>query len=575
MTLSTENKEWRLRFVSTYGRSPRILHIGNIANNAYNNAKLLRAAGADSDVICYDNYHSMGCPEWEDAEFTGVIKDDFRPVWCDLAIKNFTRPSWFVQGPQQICLRYLLAKSAGHTAEAESLWQALALANRTKAQRPALLWQRWKVAVGSSVMSALARVYHFSQGSPTMLFPQWSNRLRRWVPGWQMLFAPLLGAGWRAFASATSAAVQFGRHTGLLAYARPSDEDAGLFAHRKTELLAIWARQFPELADQLQESELDTYQSSIELWRRLFRYYDIVIGYSTDGIWPLLAGKPYLAFEHGTLREIPYQPTPQGRHAALTYRNAAHVFVTNFDCIPSAQRLAPGRFTLINHPYDEDHGMCADGWLDLRERLLVQLDADLICFFPTRHDWVPGTGYADKANDVFLHAIAQMRRTGLRIGVVCCEWGNNVAQSRQLVADQGMAPYVLWERPMAIVKFERMARACDLVVDQFKLGAFGGIVFKAMAVGAPILTFLDEKRLLEQYPEVPPVINCRTTTSIVEALSVLAHEPSSLRAMGEASRAWIKRHHGKQNTVNLQFDQFRRMLDLPTDAPAAPSLQRQ
>jgi hypothetical protein len=560
MELSPENRQWYEAFVADYGRPPRILHIGNIANNAYNNAKLLNAAGTENDVICYDYYHSMGCPEWEDADFSGTIKDDFHPDWHALDIKGFKRPTWFVQGAQRDCLEYLLAVRTGRTTVAEDLWQRLSQSNRTVAPpAPVSKWKTWHHATASKLMERLARLYHWTQIDPAQAFPRVLGYLRAYMPGWRMLVAPLLTAGWKVVAASTSGVVRMGRQIGVLAYARPHVGDAGLFSSRQAELVAGWSQQFPERVDGLQQSDLVIYQSTIEQWRWLFRHYDIVIGYSTDGIWPLLTGKPYIAFEHGTIREIPYQSTTQGRNTALTYRHAAHVFVTNFDCQASAQLLAPGRFTLINHPYDEDHGLCAEDWSLLRAQLRARLDADLLCFFPTRHDWVAGTGYADKANDTFLLALAELRRKGVRVGAVCCEWGANVAQSKTLIATEGLEPHVMWERPMAMVKFERMARACDLVVDQFKLGAFGGIVFKAMAVGAPILTYLDEQRLLDQYPEIPPVINCRTTNSIVHALDSLAREPHRLVAQGQASRAWIKRHHGKETTVNLQFDQFRKM----------------
>ena len=41
--LSTEVQSWLASFKAAKGRAPRVLHIGNIANNAYNNAKLMRA----------------------------------------------------------------------------------------------------------------------------------------------------------------------------------------------------------------------------------------------------------------------------------------------------------------------------------------------------------------------------------------------------------------------------------------------------------------------------------------------------------------------------------------------------
>ena len=57
---------WLADFERKNGRKLRVLHIGNIANNAYNNARIQRQYGIEADVICYDYYHIMSCPEWED-----------------------------------------------------------------------------------------------------------------------------------------------------------------------------------------------------------------------------------------------------------------------------------------------------------------------------------------------------------------------------------------------------------------------------------------------------------------------------------------------------------------------------
>ena len=77
-------------------RPLRILHVGNIANNGYLNAKLLNADGFDCDVLAYAHYHTMGCPEWEDSDFSGVV-DETRPDWRGVALGGFVRPRWFAQ----------------------------------------------------------------------------------------------------------------------------------------------------------------------------------------------------------------------------------------------------------------------------------------------------------------------------------------------------------------------------------------------------------------------------------------------------------------------------------------------
>jgi len=327
---------------------------------------------------------------------------------------------------------------------------------------------------------------------------------------------------------------------------------------RTTKIHRAFRHAFPERGDQLVEADFDQYRWAMRDWKRLLRRYDFVQGYSTDPAIPMLAGKDYFAFEHGTLRDIPFENTAQGRLTAISYHLARHVFVTNFDCLENAHRLADNRVSLINHPYDEDHSLGVTGWETLRAELCAALDASFIFFFPTRHDWVLGTGYADKANDVFLRAFADLRRHGHKVGMVCCRWGANFGQSGELIAELGCASHVKWVDPMNMVRFERTARASHCVVDQFKLGAFGGVMFKAMAAGSPICTYLRDESIRRQYPEIPPVVNCRTTQEIVTRLSRLIETPGELAAMGRAGREWIKRHHGRDAVVNSQIDQYRR-----------------
>jgi hypothetical protein len=59
------------------GRPLRVLHLGNIANNAFNNAWIQRQRGIDAYVVPYENYHIMSCPEWKEATFEGDLGDAF------------------------------------------------------------------------------------------------------------------------------------------------------------------------------------------------------------------------------------------------------------------------------------------------------------------------------------------------------------------------------------------------------------------------------------------------------------------------------------------------------------------
>jgi len=524
MKLSIENYQWLQKCRSVYGRSPRVLHIGNIANNAYNNAKLLNEAGLDCDVICYDYYHTMGCPEWEDADFCGDYGDPFRPDWKRVDLKEFQRPEWFAQGPFAICQQYLVAK---------------------RTQSPMTENYRIVSLASSLCVEASAMISSYSKYIFLLL------NLRRRI-------AELLRYLKNKAKRYPSILKIYRKIYFLFTYINIYDRLAA-FKHRRfiLGLSRQYQAEFPKKTDHIQYLDICGYFGVIDKWSELLSNYDYVIAYSTDPILPLLCKREYFAFEHGTIREIPYENTSRGKLAALAYRKAAHVFVTNIDCVASAEFLAPGRFTTINHPYDEDHGQSVFGWEKLRTDLLVELDSEFIFFHPTRQDWVAGTGYADKNNEIFLNAFIELRRNGYKIGLVCCEWGSNVAESKQLLKDADCDTFVKWTSPLAIIPFERMCLASDIIVDQFKLGAFGGVLFKAMAVGRPILTYLDEEQISRQYPECPPVINCRTKEEIVAAMTNLVSSSKRIKELGCSSREWIKKHHSKSSVVNAQIDQFR------------------
>ena len=74
----------------------RALHLGNIANNAFHNARLLKQFGIDSTVVCYDYFDPMACPEWDEAFFE-VRTRICSPNWSFLE-NSYKRPDWFIQG---------------------------------------------------------------------------------------------------------------------------------------------------------------------------------------------------------------------------------------------------------------------------------------------------------------------------------------------------------------------------------------------------------------------------------------------------------------------------------------------
>ena len=549
------------QFHRRFGRGPRILHLSNIANNAYNNAKLLIDAGFECDVICADYYHIMGCPEWEDADFLGDIRDHFAPDWTEVDIQGFERPRWFAQGPASICIKYLHAMRTGKSYRSAHYWRLLSVANRTV---PTTSWERAAFETLRNTVAAteirLRRIqgYFIAALSPDRV----GEKVERTLRGWSS--AELAQSAWYGVLEAgcvtsartvsrlmlfTTYALAFLRPTGVREADRPN-------ARLLEKVRGDFERTFADRMDKISRDDLVAFCWWLEDWSRLFKAYDVIVGYGIDPILPYLAGVPYFALEHGTLRDIPWKNDAQGRLTALSYSRASHIFVTNLDCMESARSLGGDRVSFINHPYDELHGEARSESEALRKELSSRLDANFLIFFPTRHDWIENKGFADKANDVLLRAFARLRRNEMRVGMICCQWGHNVDESQALIRELGCADHVVWQEPMGMVRFERTALSCDVVADQFKLGAFGGIVFKALAVGAPVCTFLDEDSVQGTFSSVPPVINCRTEDEIVDRLADVFMAPERLGELSRASMDWVRREHSGRDTVETQLRQF-------------------
>jgi hypothetical protein len=312
-------------------------------------------------------------------------------------------------------------------------------------------------------------------------------------------------------------------------------------------LIQRFAALFPDRPDQLRQEDMVAFAAVARPLARLFARYDVILGYSTDAILPMLAGHPrYVAFEHGTLRSIPFEDSAVGRLTALAYRTAACAFVTNCDNIRAVERLGLDNACYVPHPMNDTLLDGADGTA-LRRRLLESHGADFVVFHPSRHHWQAERHPSwEKGNDVLLHGFGRfVREVAPRALLVLVRWGKTVAESEALLRIEGVDQRVLWIDPVPNRAMLRYIRASDLVADQFWLGTFGGITPKAMACERPVLLHLDAHVHRWCFPELPPVLECRSPEDVLQALSRCYRDPDFRHQRGVASREWYLRYHSE------------------------------
>jgi len=464
---------------------PRVLHIGNIGNNAYQNARILNSAGVPSDVLCYDYYHIMGCPEWEDADIPEVPAgfDENYPDWSKVALGGFVRPPWFAQGPLPLAALYL-GRRGGKT---EGL-----VRSAMNGSRRAMTWRP---------VRALARLAF------------------RGVSGARQL---LSGGPPRAVTGASMDAA-------------------------KPEWTTRFRDLFPDRPDGLGEGDLKRARRLIRAMGRLLSRYDVVIGYATDCILPMVAGHPcFMAFEHGTIRSIPFEDSPTGRLTALAYRTAACAFVTNCDNIRAVERLGMRNARYIPHPMNDALFPEADP-AGIRTELVQRYDPDFVVFHPSRHHWEAQRHPSwEKGNDILIKGFARfVREIDARALLVLVRWGRTVDESARLIASEGVEHRVHWIQPVPNRTMLRYIRASDVVADQFWLGTFGGIMPKAMACAKPVLLHLDATVHQWCFPELPPHVQSRTPDEVFRGLSRLHSDRAYRAEVGARSRAWYEKYHSE------------------------------
>ncbi len=602
--LSEANDAWLNCFRAEKKRNPRILHIGNIANNAYNNAKLLRSAGFDSDVLCYDYYHVMACPEWEDADFHGTIADPNRPDWTQVDLKGFTRPDWFVQGPTPYCLAYLLARDDQNEAVRKALWEILGQKNRTTPDQTPKLPGRAStltievarkglsackllqaIATSPDITSKLLRGFN-KLASPRTWFSgtllcaglvivSTLALLSRLIAGIGAATGHILITGYVIFGNIggqrqlTSNLVirQLKRKvrrllkkirwkSGINSYL-PSMVRSQNLAPRINSLVSKFYSAFPDRPDQLKFDDVEQYLPLMEGWEKVLSRYDFIQGYATDGVYPLLAGKAYAAYEHGTIRDIPFEPTSQGRICAITYNQADVVFVTNSDNVEAARKLgiSDSRVVCLPHSFDSS-------------RVRVHANFSKQCpsgekavfFSPARHHWKSGAPSWRKGNDEIIKAIATLSLEGLAFQVIFVDWGSEVELSRKLIEELHCGHCVVWVPPMRKTQLWDNYLRSNAVIDQFVMPAIGGVAFEAMCLSKRVITRIDEQTLERFFGECPPLLNAQSAEEIAAAMRSVIDDPLDSKGQGEKASEWIDKFHSPERILNLQISAYQQFL---------------
>ncbi|MBU6378563.1 MAG: glycosyltransferase [Gammaproteobacteria bacterium] len=636
------------------GRPLRVLHIGNIANNAYNNARIQRQYGIEADVMCHDYYHVMGTPEWEDGGLTTPV-NPMLPDWWASNLQGFKRPSWYVQGPLHLCIEYLDARARKQSVRASNAAIAIELAyaellraeasrrgQRHPGQRHVTARYGWPSPLRTLFDDWCAGAPGVARRIPTafrmaayILFQRTltnidnAPQVLRSIPSrfsynvvWPLLAGavrgtlPAKGLALRGYAFARLLAGRDLRDNDAVARRAaaqvPEDVQPSWGGALRESGIVAWAgivalvlcplvpltryfvRKFlptdpvPSVAeravlanailDKLMQDDpsIDKYRAELRdtlvnqslLFAPVLKHYDIIQGYSIDGFIPLVNGHPrFTSYEHGTLRELPFEDSLVGTMCRVAYRQSPAIFITNTDVLPSVDRLGLDKAAVhyLPHAFDDKK---LTTWRDARPHLCPS-PVGVTFFSPTRQHWRDENPSLTKGNDVMLRAAGQLWAEGHRFKLRLVEWGTDVGASKALISELGFSEAVEWVPPMGKQDLWSAYCSCHAVLDQFTLPALGGVGFETLALGQRLITRTHQPTLRHFFGEAPPVLGADSIADVANSMRTVLSDPADVGGIGKAGRQWIETWHSAGRTVSIQAKVYWHLMGLREAAEPA------
>ena len=130
--------------------------------------------------------------------------------------------------------------------------------------------------------------------------------------------------------------------------------------------------------------------------------------------------------------------------------------------------------------------------------------------------------------------------------LVLVEWGQEVAESRELIRELGLSDLVEWVPTMS--KRELWRRYCEshAVMDQFIVPALGGVGFETMALARRLISAIDREQTALFFGEAPPCLAAGTVEECAARMREVLADPLDRQGRGVAASRWMSTHHSAE-----------------------------
>jgi len=191
---------------------------------------------------------------------------------------------------------------------------------------------------------------------------------------------------------------------------------------------------------------------------------------------------------------------------------------------------------------------------------VLKKESPIIFFHPSNIDWNADnvkSRNSTKGSNKFIKAFIKALKDGLNAKCIILDRGIDKEKAKLIISKSGASEHFIWKEDLSREEFFTQVQQCDVVVDQFSGGAYGGIAVESMSYGKPVFCHIHKPsaRLL-YFDDLPPVFNCYSEKQIYKALH-LCQDREYLYKKGKQSQDWAYRNHNWKFyliQINLFFD---------------------
>lgn len=165
----------------------------------------------------------------------------------------------------------------------------------------------------------------------------------------------------------------------------------------------------------------------------------------------------------------------------------------------------------------------------------------------------------NKRNDIMIKGIGSfIKKNNIlskEIKIIFFEKGDDINEAKRLCDENGLTPFISWEKQTSVEKLNTFFAECDVAFDQLGVQWVGAGLF-SMLTGRPLIANGRPDVFEPLTKEISPICQATNEQEVEIWLTKLYKDRMLIKEIGTKSREYVLRHFNIDNTINYFIENF-------------------